>query len=261
MFKEYFMLLLLAHIIGDFYVQTDFISRKKKTNFGWVLLHCLFYWVVAMAVSLPVMSLETALFGTLSAAAHLAIDILKYFVGLKAAKMPATGKTERNIFFADQILHLAAMASVAFLFEAQGNELWVNDGAAEVLSVLGISAKSLLNWAVALFVVHKPVNIAISLLLTPYRPESKNEDLKPEGMKTEEAKPKDRSAGRFIGTLERLIILFLIYLNQYSAIGLVLTAKSIARYDKITKDPAFSEYYLLGTLLSTLAVIAVSFIL
>ncbi|MCP1101802.1 hypothetical protein M2454_001335 [Aequitasia blattaphilus] len=53
-------------------------------------------------------------------------------------------------------------------------------------------------------------------------------------------------------------MVILISAGQYAAIGLVLTAKSIAWYDKITKDPEFSEYYLLGTLLSTLAAIVVS---
>ena len=55
-----------------------------------------------------------------------------------------------------------------------------------------------------------------------------------------------------IGTIERLIMLVLLSVNQYSAMGFVLTAKSIARYDKITKDEKFAEYYLLGTLVSTL---------
>ena len=45
-------------------------------------------------------------------------------------------------------------------------------------------------------------------------------------------------------------MLILIYMNQYSAIGLVLTAKSLARYDRISKDEKFAEYYLLGTLIS-----------
>lgn len=46
-----------------------------------------------------------------------------------------------------------------------------------------------------------------------------------------------------------------IAMNQYAALGLVLTAKSIARYDKIAKDEKFAEYYLLGTLLSTACVV------
>ena len=43
---------------------------------------------------------------------------------------------------------------------------------------------------------------------------------------------------------------------QISAVGLVLTAKSIARYDRISKDQEFAEYYLLGTLLSTICAVA-----
>ena len=68
---------------------------------------------------------------------------------------------------------------------------------------------------------------------------------------------KDKNAGRMIGTLERIIMVIFISIGQYSAVGLVLTAKSIARYDRISKDQEFAEYYLLGTLLSTIcAVIA-----
>lgn len=59
----------------------------------------------------------------------------------------------------------------------------------------------------------------------------------------------------------RSFLLILLSMNQYSAIGLVLTAKSIARYDKIAKEPDFAEYYLPGTLLSTVVVILVSFII
>jgi hypothetical protein len=68
-------------------------------------------------------------------------------------------------------------------------------------------------------------------------------------------------AGAFIGSLERLIILLLISLGQYSAIGLVLTAKSVARYNKIADDKQFAEYYLLGTLLSALYALIIYFIL
>ena len=49
-------------------------------------------------------------------------------------------------------------------------------------------------------------------------------------------------------------------IKQYSSVGLVLTAKSIARYNKIAEDQKFAEYYLLGTLLSTICVLVVSLI-
>lgn len=59
-----------------------------------------------------------------------------------------------------------------------------------------------------------------------------------------------------------VIIFVLIFLSigQYSAIGLVLTAKSIARFDRISKED-FAEYYLPGTLISTVIVIISSFII
>ncbi len=68
-------------------------------------------------------------------------------------------------------------------------------------------------------------------------------------------------AGRAIGTLERWIMLTLILLGQYGLIGLVLTAKSIARFKKIEQDPEFAEYYLLGTLYSTLIAIVCGVVL
>ena len=83
-----------------------------------------------------------------------------------------------------------------------------------------------------------------------YKPENKEEDTK-----------KDNNAGRFIGTIERIIMLIFLSIGQYSAIGLVLTAKSIARYDRISKEKDFAEYYLLGTLISTVTAIICVYII
>lgn len=57
--------------------------------------------------------------------------------------------------------------------------------------------------------------------------------------------------------LERVIVLLLLSAGQYAAIGFVLTAKSVARYNRISEDARFAEYYLLGTLLSTAMVLGV----
>lgn len=58
-------------------------------------------------------------------------------------------------------------------------------------------------------------------------------------------------AGRIIGVLERWIILLLILIGEFGLLGFVLTAKSIARFKQF-EIPSFAEYYLLGTLYSTL---------
>ena len=49
--------------------------------------------------------------------------------------------------------------------------------------------------------------------------------------------------------------------SQYTAIAFVLTAKSIARYEKITTEKEFGEYYLLGTLISAVCVVVSSLII
>lgn len=59
----------------------------------------------------------------------------------------------------------------------------------------------------------------------------------------------DPQVGRIIGKLERVIISVLIFCNQFGAIGFVLTAKSIARFQQL-EDKNFAEKYLVGTLTS-----------
>lgn len=62
--------------------------------------------------------------------------------------------------------------------------------------------------------------------------------------------------GRVIGNLERLIILALVTQGQYAAIGVVLAAKSIVRYERVTHLSHFADYYLIGTLMSMAVALA-----
>ena len=57
-------------------------------------------------------------------------------------------------------------------------------------------------------------------------------------------------AGRIIGKLERAIVVMLLLTGYASAIGFVLTAKSIARFKQFDAQ-GFAERYLVGTLAST----------
>ena len=107
-----------------------------------------------------------------------------------------------------------------------------------------IDVMQVLSWLLLLLVVIQPFSITIKKVLYRYRP------------LISEEKGGQPNAGAFIGILERLIILLLLSVGQYAAIGFVLTAKSIARYNKIAENPEFSEYYLLGTLLSAMLVIS-----
>lgn len=249
-FKEYFILLLLAHIIGDFYIQSSYMSKMKAQSIKWLFIHCICYWANIMVVSLPVMSWEIAEFGTVVAIAHIVIDVVKYVYISKLIKnRKLTMLKERDVFFADQALHLLCLMVAAYLFALKVGKLNLLGSIAEFFAILEIPKVSFISWITALLIIHKPANIAISKLLVIYKPKDNDDDLK-----------QDKNAGRFIGTLERIIILIFISIKQYSAIGLVLTAKSIARYDRISKEKDFAEYYLLGTLISTVVVIIVSFL-
>ena len=55
--------------------------------------------------------------------------------------------------------------------------------------------------------------------------------------------------GFYIGIFERLIILTFMILGQYSAIGVLITGKSIIRFSAKNEDIK-SEYVLLGTMIS-----------
>ena len=248
MFKEFFVLLLLAHLVGDFYGQPESLAEKKQKQIRWVFVHALLYWAANLIISLPVMSFAVFIFSSISALSHLIVDTLKYAFTCNRILSAAD---KRKIFFTDQIFHLFFIAIIAFLFAARGNTVLPLSVVTQVGIVTGLQPTMFLMWVTVILALHKPANLAISFALTPYKP---GED------KTEEnsLSQADRNAGRFIGTLERIIIIVLLSLQQYSAIGLVLTAKSIARYDRITKDSAFAEYYLLGTLLSTLLAIVLS---
>jgi hypothetical protein len=251
MFREYFILLLVGHILGDFYLQTKGMAEKKEDSIKWVLLHCLGYWGTMLLIGLPVISYQMILVVTMASILHLVIDTAKYsYLSVITKKGKKTQVIERNVFFLDQIIHFFSLTVIAYWSVVNDVVIRELNIIESFFSTVGISEVLTLSWILALLVIHKPANIAIQKLLMVYKPENKEVDTN-----------KDNNTGRFIGTVERMIMLIFLSIGQYSAIGLVLTAKSIARYDRISKEKDFAEYYLLGTLISTVLVIIVSFIL
>ncbi len=248
MIKSYFLILVLAHVIGDFYVQIDLISQKKESKFAWLILHGLCYWIVVLVISVPILTIHVFIYGSVFAALHLFIDLIKFLL-IKNSKETITEEAKCYYFYADQLFHLISLFVVVYSFVISGKSLTLRPCFSHFFSMVGLSATKTLSWIVILLIICKPTNIAISRILYIYKP-----------LKAEINSGQEKDIGKFVGIIERVIIIMLVALNQYSAIGLVLTAKSIARYDKISKNPTFSEYYLIGTLLSTLAAIAVSFI-
>ncbi|HWT26398.1 MAG TPA: DUF3307 domain-containing protein [Mobilitalea sp.] len=252
MFREIFLVLLLSHIIGDFYLQTEKLAKKKEKNFTYLCLHGLLYWISFLLISLPILSLELFLCGLGMGLIHLIIDFIKYLaVCSKNKKKNLSTSDKRSIYILDQAVHITCLVIGSYVLAIMNYDIKILDCCKDFFVVTGISAVKVVNIIVALLLIHKPANITISHLISAYKPKK---DLS-------EQQPQDYKAGRFIGSVERIIMLILLYLGQYSAIGLVLTAKSIARYDEIAKNKISAEYYLLGTLISTGFVIVVSILI
>jgi len=248
MFRVYFILFLIAHILGDFYLQNSKMAKKKMESIKWVFLHVLCHWSVMLVIYLPMMSWEYALGVTIVAILHCFIDIVKNIL-YKKWKHKITQVLDRNLFFIDQSLHITILIGISYWLAINKEQLILSVAFVNFFQTIGIAPMQILTWILAILIIHKPANIAISKLLMIYRPVEEGE-----------GKKRTISAGMLIGTLERMLMLIFLIIGQYPSIGLVLTAKSIARYDRITKERDFAEYYLLGTLMSTVVAIIVSII-
>ena len=243
MFKDIFSYFLLVHILGDFYFQSDKLAEKKKNRYRYVLLHGLIYFIVSFLCALPFWSAPLFLYTGILSVFHWLVDSLKYLYFKK-------GKREQtaSIYFTDQIIHLGCITVVASLFLYQVFILSFFSGLDDFFGSVQINLYTMMRWAGLLLMMVKPANITVKQLVNKYKPR-------------EDTLFNTNNTGALIGSLERMIILLMLSVGQYAAIGLVLTAKSVARYNKIAEDKNFAEYYLLGTLLSVLYAIAVYFVL
>ena len=155
--------------------------------------------------------------------------ILLTHAGIDAGKpwLQKTLKLKNSWTFAlDQFLHVGIITSLVLF------------GAKNATTYLPLDTLNLIFYVL---LVGKPSNIAFKILFAKYQPTSKKK------MDT------ITGAGSMIGFLERLVIGACLVYGQFASIGLVFTAKSIARYNKISENPAFAEYYLIGSLFSILS--------
>lgn len=266
------MICFIAHILGDFYLQTDKMATSKLTAWKGLLFHGLIYFVPFLLAFVmfeysTIMILILLLIGT----SHLFVDTLKfvYYKVIDASDRDKHVQTRAYLYLLDQGLHVIAIIVICYLF--QSYEFNINNWVISLLQVLPVPIFELLKWLLLLLLLNRPVNITIHQLFSFYKPkekEKRKEDsvimkiiaastgtTKQFDESEEEAdkKDSDKRAGALIGFLERILIVIFLSVSQYAAIGFVLTAKSIVRYDRIAKDQEFSEYYLIGTLFSFIA--------
>lgn len=245
MIINYLLILGIGHLLGDFYFQNETIANYKDETYKGVILHSLEYYVAFLVVMLPVFTFDMILGATYAAAAHFVIDTIKYLI-------LGRGKIRKNkkVFVIDQCAHIVTIFTLAYIMDSFGFSIEPIGIVTNILNAYRCEGQILTRWILAIMLIHIPVNVLIQISIEDYKPKRDEGVIKA-----------DNKAGRRIGSVERLIMLVLLSRAQYAAIGFVLTAKSIARYDKIAKDEQFAEYYLLGTLISTLCVIICSILI
>lgn len=247
-------LLMIGHLLGDFYFQTNKMVEKKKESFWSTATHCLIY---AMAICL-VLFLVTGKIGKYILPV-LIIGVLHFFIDstkMSVNKVYETPKMQLTVFVIDQIIHILILFFASRVLIIEPNMEWN----------LGVFGKILIEKPIAIFMFlfcGKPAAIIVSLVFglipnTIVEAEKQNvavTDNQNNDVKTTESKKKESAKiGSWIGILEREIILILGLLGEYEAIGFVIAAKSLARHSQFD-NKAFAEKYLVGTLLSTLIAI------
>jgi hypothetical protein len=216
-----FIKLLLAHLIGDFFIQPDsWIKAKEKNKIRsyQLYLHAFLHGCLMMLFVFDWSYLKWA---ALLAFIHLVIDALKL-----------TFQSEKNkqfYFFADQLAHLV---SIYLVF------CWSMGYTVFDPSV--ITASKLVLTTVVVFLTI-PCSVGIKIFVskwTPHTGDQRDDSL--------------RDAGKYIGILERLFVFTFVISGNWEAVGLLLAAKSVFRFGdlKEPRDRKLTEYILIGTLTS-----------
>jgi hypothetical protein len=230
LFLQLFIVLLLAHLLGDFVCQSDsFIKNKDK--WFWRILHSIIH---ALLVYLLLGKWTLWLIPVVIGVTHYLIDWGKNLFKHKGIA----------IFSIDQGLHLLVLG-----------------GMTSAICLWGISAPSWINW-LSPFTWNIAVLICAVILLIPcggifiglfMGPLQQQIGTPSKGLK---------DGGKLIGYLERLLILVFVIVNQFAGIGFLVAAKSIFRFSEIKEnnDRKEAEYIIIGTFASFLYAIIISWV-
>lgn len=232
--------LLAAHCISDFLLQPNsWIADKKSKVWASVYLyiHVLAGGIVTLFFLWNIHLWQAILVIALS---HLVIDGLK----LQAERhFTNTRNADFRLFIIDQLLHITVIIVTW---------LWMINGWANWAKMITVTAGNYNFWLRGLGYVFitTPVGYIINFLTRKWNNDLTNNDSLP-------------NAGKWIGILERILILTMVFIDQFSAIGFLVAAKSILRVtdkpDKPAPDAAMykpfssrkhTEYVLIGTFLS-----------
>lgn len=212
--------LLIAHALGDFVFQPKSWvkhKKKKKHRSPYMYAHIAIHFICLLVV----LALDTKYWlGVLSIiVTHYLIDLLKLHLQNK--------KNERSVFIADQVAHLVVIIIITYAykpFSINLEPIYSLPSLAFIFSIIALTSISA---------------IIMKIIMSTWSLDEPSNNSLPK-------------AGMYIGVLERLFVFGCIVMEQYEAIGLLITAKSVFRFGDLSKarDRKLTEYVLIGTLLS-----------
>lgn len=220
---------LSAHLLADFVFQPQQWSDSKRLKVftRHHVFHILVVFVLSWLFSLDINFWPAAVALTII---HFAADVTKSKLQIGNRKNNKPG----SYFFTDQLIHLVTLVVVVVLYDYFG----------KISFLLDVNLKTAAIVA-AFILCAKPANIIIRNIFETFSVSFPEQ----EPAEKTTAKPLEKSlpnAGKVIGVAERFLALALILAGQYSAVGLIIAAKSILRFNDTRKN----EYILVGTLLS-----------
>jgi hypothetical protein len=209
--------LILAHLLTDFVLQpTKWIESRNSKHFrsGYLYLH----GGITAGVALLFIGVQYWIIILIILLSHTLIDGWKSYQG-----------NTIKYFLIDQAMHLVVIIVCWYFTFLNFTELKI---AWEV-------ANNRNFWiiATAFVFVSQPSGILIGELTKKWRAQIPNSDSL-------------GNAGKWIGVIERIVILALVLNHQYASVGLLLTAKSLLRFNEPNRQEVKTEYLLIGTLIS-----------
>jgi hypothetical protein len=243
------LLTLIAHVLADFVFQTGAtVARKNKLQIAGFVCHGITVFGTLVILLHGYQLRQIFLYGLLITIVHLMLDFGKIVLVMHLKSRRA----ELGVFFSDQLLHGVTLLLIWQCFNWQPNLLvtgfydWLVSPrllvvfSAATPSVMAGSGEKILLIILAYLTICWGGVIFVDQFLDFLT--FQNESSKRCGLM--------QRTGRYIGAIERGLILTLTLNNSLTAVVFVFTAKSIARFSELN-DRDFAEYYLVGTLLST----------
>lgn len=233
---ETLVVLLFAHLAADFLAQTRrMIAAKRRPPVFALHIGCVaLFSAVALGADTP--GAWTAV--ALVAVSHAVFDGLKIHPCLES-RAAAAPFGPLQLFAVDQIAHLLCIGAAAVLWPRAFAQGWWPALLAPAQDRLLLEGLVLVG---GFWLATRVGDLMLALLMAGFRRRYRAMD---DGADA----PQMPGAGAWIGWLERTLVFLFVLLGQFNAIGFVIAAKSILRF-QYAREPRVSEIVIIGTLAS-----------